>query len=134
MKYITLIIIIILSVGCTSLTNTHEPEEMADLASQLKDIAAAVDGTLKFSSDPLTDPKKLLITAIKGDKKRLDPFKNYQLKVITQDKNAVLLLCDQEVLLIEDAGCTAKSDLQHWQQSKVRACEVTIKTNLICDV
>lgn len=133
MKYIFLIITIILSVGCSSLANAHDPEKMADLASQLKDISAAVDGTLKFSSEPYTDSHKLLLAAIKDDKTRLEPFKNFQLKVVIQEQNAVVLLCKEETLLIEDAGCTAKSDIQHWQLSESHACEITIKPNLICD-
>ncbi|WP_245321507.1 hypothetical protein [Pseudoalteromonas sp. KS88] len=86
MKYIFLIITIILSVGCSSLANAHDPEKMADLASQLKDISAAIDGTLKFSSEPYTDPHKLLLAAIKDDKSKLEPFENYQLRIVIQEK------------------------------------------------
>lgn len=134
MKYIFLIITIILSVGCSSLTNTHNPEKMADLASQLKDISAAIDGTLKFSSKPYTDPQKLLLAAIKDDKTRLEPFKDYQLKVVIQKQNAIVLLCEEETLLIEDVGCTAKSDIQHWQSDENQVCETTLQSNQICGI
>ncbi|RZF93527.1 hypothetical protein EXT42_06560 [Pseudoalteromonas sp. CO302Y] len=132
MRYIILITAIVLSAGCASSANTYNPEEMADLASQLKDISAAVDGTLKFSSESYTDPQKLLLTAIRGDKSRLTPFKNYQLKVVIQEQNAALLLCQDERLLIEDAGCTAKSDIQHWQSSTPLACEATVTFSQLC--
>lgn len=134
MKYIFLIITIILSVGCSSLANAHDPEKMADLASQLKDISAAVDGTLKFSSETYTDPQKLLLAAIKNDKTKLEPFKNFQLKVVIQEQNAVVLLCKEETLLIEDAGCTAKSDIQHWQSDENQICEITLQSNQICGI
>lgn len=132
MKYIFLVITIILSVGCSSLANAHDPEKMADLASQLKDISAAIDGTLKFSSEPYTDPHKLLLAAIKDDKSKLEPFENYQLRIVIQEKNAILLLCKEEILLIEDAGCSAKSDIQHWQSDKNQICKVTLKSNQVC--
>ncbi|MDN3485710.1 hypothetical protein CWB58_04450 [Pseudoalteromonas sp. S201] len=132
MKYIFLIITIILSVGCSSSANAHDPEKMADLASQLKDISAAVDGTLKFSSETYTDPQKLLLDALRNDKAKLEVFKDYQLKIVIQEKNAVLLLCEEETLLIEDAGCTAKSDLQHWKYDENQICEITLQSNQIC--
>lgn len=120
--------------GCASSANTHDPEKMADLASQLKDISAAVDGILKFSSEPYTDPHKLLLAAIKDDKTRLKPFKNFQLKVVIQEQNAVVLLCEEETLLIEDAGCTAKSDIQHWQSDEKKKCDVSLSINKICNI
>lgn len=119
--------------GCSSSANAHDPEKMADLASQLKDISAAVDGTLKFSSETYTDPQKLLLDALRNDKAKLEVFKDYQLKVVIQEKNAVLLLCEEETLLIEDAGCTAKSDLQHWQSDENLICKVTLKSNKACN-
>lgn len=118
--------------GCPSLANAHEPEKMADLASQLKDISAAVDGTLKFSTKTYTDPQALLMAAINSNKNNLTPFEDYQLKVFIQDKNAILLLCEDDILLIEDAGCTAPSDIQHWQSIDTQACKVTINASKIC--
>lgn len=118
--------------GCSSLANAHDPEKMADLASQLKDISAAVDGTLKFSTKTYTDPQALLMAAINSNKNKLTPFEDYQLKVFIQDKNAILLLCEDDILLIEDAGCTAQSDIQHWQSTDQQACKVTINASKIC--
>lgn len=132
MKKLIILFTLILSVGCSQLPSAHEPEKMADLASQLKDMSAAVDGTLKFSSETYTDPQKLLLAAIRGDKSKLEPFKNYQLKVVIQEQNAVLLLCEKEILLIEDAGCTAKSDIQHWLSEDAKACEATLRTDSVC--
>lgn len=106
---------------------------MADLASQLKDISAAVDGTLKFSSQTYTEPHALLMAAINNNQDKLIPFKGYELKIFTQGKNAVLLLCEDGVLLIEDVGCTAQSDLQHWQSTNALACQHTIDTSQICN-
>lgn len=134
MKNLILLSTIVLSVACTSLVNTYDPEKMANLASQLKDISAAVDGTLKFSSQTYTDPQALLMAAINNEQNKLDPFEGYQLKVFIQDKNAVLLLCEDDVLLIEDAGCTAQSDLQHWQSTQSKACATTLDTNLVCTI
>ena len=131
MKHLLCISLIVLLSGCYTPKNNN-PEVMADLASQLKDISAAIDGTLKFSSEPYTDPHKLLLAAIKDDKSKLAPFENYQLRIVIQEKNAILLLCKEEILLIEDAGCSAKSDIQHWQSDKNQICKVTLKSNQVC--
>ena len=133
MKYIGLVTVIVLSLGCTSTaSSSNDPEIMADLASQLKDVAAAVDGTLKFSANTFNDPQALLMAAINNDASKIAPFKGYQLKIETQANNAVLLLCKDEVILIEDAGCTAQSDVQHWQSKQKQACQLTINTTEVC--
>ncbi|MGO2128820.1 MAG: hypothetical protein ACTH4U_08780 [Pseudoalteromonas prydzensis] len=74
------------------------------------------------------------MAAINSSQRILAPFEGYQLKVFIQDKNAVLLLCEDDVLLIEDAGCTAQSDIQHWQSTHQQACEITLDTNQVCTV
>ncbi|WP_105189924.1 hypothetical protein [Pseudoalteromonas sp. T1lg48] len=132
MKYLSLIITTLFAVGCTSLAHGHDPEEMADLASQLKDISAAVDGTLKFSAEDFPDSQALLLAALDNDTSRLVPFQHYKLTIAVQNDNAVLLLCEDDVALIEDAGCTAKSDMQHWQAAEAKSCEFTLDTEHIC--
>ncbi|MEI8616564.1 hypothetical protein P4S63_00600 [Pseudoalteromonas sp. B193] len=64
---------------------------MADLASQLKDIATAVDGTLKFSETSYSTTDELLKAAVNNDLSKLAPFGEYTLIVNVQDDNAVLL-------------------------------------------
>ncbi|MDP4983256.1 hypothetical protein [Pseudoalteromonas tunicata] len=132
MKYIILVLTIFLSVGCNKLANAHDPEKIIDLASQLKDIAAAVDGTLKFSAQQYVTSQALLLAAINNDETKLEPFKGYELKIEIQDNHAILLLCEHDVVLIEDAGCTAQSDVQHWQSTANKACEVTLNASQIC--
>lgn len=132
MKYLALIVITILTLGCTKTTCGNNPEDMFNLASKLKDIAAAVDGTLKFSENTDDDPQALLMAAINNDISKIAPFEGYQLKVETQANHAVLLLCKNDVILIEDAGCTARSDIQHWQSPQKQACKLTINTIDVC--
>ncbi|WP_105212926.1 hypothetical protein [Pseudoalteromonas sp. T1lg22] len=133
MKYLSLLITTLFAVGCSSFAHSHDPERMADLASQLKDISAAVDGTLKFSSEKYLSSQALLLAAIDNDKTRLQAFQNYQLIIEIQDNNAILLLCENEIALIEDAGCTAQSDIQHWQSLNKVACTVSINSSEVCD-
>jgi len=132
MKYLIPLLFIVSSAGCGNTANANNPENMSDLASQLKDISASVDGTLKFSTETFTDSQSLLMTAINGEKKRLSPFEKYQLKIIVQGKNAVLLLCKENILLIEDAGCTTKSDIQHWKSTIQLPCDITLNTKELC--
>ncbi|KKM96843.1 hypothetical protein LCGC14_1174050 [marine sediment metagenome] len=106
---------------------------MADLASQLKDIATAVDGTLKFSETPYSTTDELLKAAVNNDLSKLTPFNEYTFIVDVQGDNAVLLLCDADTALIEDVGCTAQSDIQHWQAKKAQKCEVTVNAQQFCN-
>ena len=106
---------------------------MADLASQLKDIATAVDGTLKFSETSYSTTDELLKAAVNNDLSKLAPFEEYTLIVNVQDDDAVLLLCDANTALIEDAGCTAQSDIQHWGSGVIHQCEITINAQQLCN-
>ena len=101
MKHLLYISLIVLLSGCYT-PKKNNPEVMADLASQLKDIATAVDGTLKFSETSYS----------------------------TTDE---LLKCDANTALIEDAGCTAQSDIQHWGAGVIHQCEITINAQQLCN-
>ncbi|TMP08943.1 hypothetical protein CWC11_04245 [Pseudoalteromonas sp. S3178] len=132
MKHLLCISLIVLLSGCYTSKNNN-PEIMADLASQLKDIATAVDGTLKFSETPYSSTDELLKAAVNNDLSKLAPFKAYTLIVDAQKNNAVLLLCDKNSALIEDVGCTAQSDIQHWQAKKAQKCEITVNAQQFCN-
>lgn len=132
MKHLILIMGMLFCIACANKPDEYEPERMTDLASQLKDIATALDGTLKFSNKHYTDEKQLLQDAINNDANRLAPFNQYQLHVIIDKNNAALLLCDNNTLLIEDAGCTAQSDVQHWRQPN-NECKATLALSQICN-
>ncbi|WP_394227913.1 hypothetical protein [Pseudoalteromonas spongiae] len=132
MKHLILIMGMLFCIACANKQNEYEPERMADLASQLKDIAAALDGTLKFSDTHYTEGQQLLQDTINDDTNRLAPFNQYQLHVIIDKNNAALLLCDNNTLLIEDAGCTAQSDVQHWRQPN-NECKATLALSQICN-
>ncbi|MBQ4858482.1 hypothetical protein [Pseudoalteromonas sp. MMG007] len=133
MKHSLLATLLILAMGCTTSSQNKSPELMSDLASQLKDIATAVDGTLKFSDTKFESTDALLMAAINNDLSKLAPFDTYTLIVDVQKNNAVLLLCDKNSALIEDVGCTAQSDIQHWQAKKAQKCEVTANAQKLCN-
>ena len=132
MKHVILIMGMLFCIACVNKPNEYEPERMADLASQLKDIAAALDGTLKFSDTHYTEGKQLLQDAIDNDANRLVSFNQFQIHVIIDKSNAALLLCDNNTLLIEDAGCTAQSDVQHWRQPN-NECKATLALSQVCN-
>lgn len=125
--------------GCTVFSEDnrdYSTEEMFDLASKLKDLATAVDGTLKFSDtkfDQSTHSQTaLLLEAVNNDVQKLEPFSDYELILSIQEDNAILLLCDDDIALIEDIGCTAKSDLQHWQATQSHSCQITLDATALC--
>lgn len=132
MKHLLCISLMVLLSGCYTATN-YNSEVMADLASQLKDIAAAVDGTLKFSESSYSSTDELLKVAINNDVSKLTPFNDYKLIIEVQKNHAVLLLCNGDTALIEDIGCTAQSDLQHWKSDSIHSCLITLEAKNLCN-
>ncbi len=133
MKDLLLATLLMLAMGCTTSSQNKSPELMSDLASQLKDITTAIDGTLKFSDTKFESTDALLMTSINNDLSKLAPFKAYTLIIDVQKNNVVLLLCDKNSALIEDVGCTAQSDIQHWQAKKAQKCDVTVNAQQFCN-
>lgn len=131
MKFIFVILMVSLSVGCT--TNQYNDEEMYDLASELKDLSQTVDGYLKFSDMEFKDGAELLDLVSKEYPNKVDDFVGYDVKVDIQSDNAVLLLCDEDIALIEDVGCNAKVDQILWKNIQRNSCEFKIEASKICN-
>jgi len=120
-----------LSVGCTTIQ--YNDEEMYDLASEFKDLSQPVDGYLKFSDMEFKDGAELLDLVSKEYPNKVDDFVGYDIKVDIQSDNAVLLLCDEDIALIEDVGCNAKVDQILWKNIQRNSCEFKIEASKICN-
>jgi hypothetical protein len=72
--------------------------------------------------------------ATKNDPGLLDTFKEYKLRVSSQDRHAIIFLCteDGERGLQEDLGCTAKLDRNLWKEDAVMPCEFSLSVDLGC--
>ncbi len=114
--------------------NKVDAKTMNKLGSSLTKLSAAVESTVRYKNPPrgISD-QELLKLATQHDPGLLDAFKNYKLRVLQQNRHAVVLVCDKKGKqgLLEDAGCTGRMENQLWQDKKC-PCKFTIKPEDIC--
>ena len=118
--------------GC-GLGDRHE-QDYQPLAPALTKVTSAAEATIRYDDHPDSiDGQSLLALATAHDASLLEPFRQYQLHLFRIEDHALLLLCsaDGKTALMEDSGCTAKLDKQHWQQG-THPCETSIAPANIC--
>lgn len=110
-------------------------EDIMELSSALTKLSAAVESTVRYKNPPenLTD-EELLVLSSKHDPELLRPFTEYLVRVKTQDKHAIVLVCskDGKIGLLEDAGCSAKMDNHLWKAEPPKACVFTLSVSSAC--
>ena len=131
MRIIFLLCVSVLSIGCSA-SSKYNDESMYDLASRFKDLAQTVDGSIKFGETVIKDGNKALEIVSSESPDKVAPFAKYTIKVNVQGDNAVLLLCDADIALIEDAGCNAVLDKIYWKDINPKRCEFTINSDQLC--
>jgi hypothetical protein len=109
----------------------YDDEVMYDLASKFKDLSQKVDGYIKFSPGAVKGKTNVLENA--GVKTIIqEEFSGYEVKVDVQGTNVVMLLCKDDIALIEDAGCNAELDKALWKSPKANSCRVTLESSSVC--
>ncbi|MFT6351898.1 hypothetical protein [Neptuniibacter pectenicola] len=131
MKHLLFIIVSMLIVGCSA-SNPYNDEKMYDLASQFKDLSQTVDGAIKFGEVTIETGQQALERVSVEQPDKVAPFAEYVIKVELQGDNAVLLLCDDNIALIEDAGCNAVLDKVYWQVLNPNSCVITLDSHQLC--
>lgn len=131
MKHLLFIIVSMLIVGCSA-SNSYNDEKMYDLASQFKDLSQTVDGAIKFGEVAIETGQQALERVSVEQPDKVAPFAEYVIKVELQGDNAVLLLCDDNIALIEDAGCNAVLDKVYWQVLNPNSCVITLDSHQLC--
>lgn len=131
MKHLLFIIVSMLIVGCSA-SNPYNDETMYDLASQFKDLSQTVDGAIKFGEVAIETGQQALEHVSIEQPDKVAPFAEYVIKVELQGDNAVLLLCDDNIALIEDAGCNAVLDKVYWQVLNPNSCVITLDSHQLC--
>ena len=121
-------------VGC-AMSSTAEREKMYILGSALSKLSASVESTVRYK-DPeegISDAE-LLILATRHDPGLLEPFADYKVRVLRQDKHAVILICtkDGNTGLMEDAGCSSELDRHLWKEEPPKRCEFTVRVQELC--
>jgi hypothetical protein len=128
------ILAVLLLTGCC-LVRPGNSEEMLTLASSLTKLSAAVEATVRYKNPPpdLSD-QELLELAVRHDPGLLTPFAAYRVRVLSEAKHAVVLVCTQDgkAGLLEDAGCNSKFDKHLWQEKPAVPCAFTMKLPDAC--
>ena len=121
--------------GCADYHSNDEGKAIRPLASALTKLSSEVESVVRYEDPPAnaTDDD-LLKLATKNDPGFLDTFSGYKLRVLSQERHAILLLCteDRKRGLLEDLGCTSSLDRNLWKEDAVMPCEFTLSMELGC--
>src|SRR3989304_8284755 len=121
-------------VGCT-MSRAAEGEKMYVISSALTKLSASVESTVRYKDpDEGISDAELLVLATRHDPGLLDPFADYKVRILRQDKHAVVLVCMKEgnTGLLEDAGCSSELDRHLWKEEPSKRCEFTVKVQEAC--
>jgi hypothetical protein len=129
-----LLILLVLVSACASSRQAINPDEMYERASALTKLSAAMEAYIRYGH-PLASATEaqLLEEGTRHDPALLSNLGDYKMRVLSQDRHALVLMCttDGGRALLEDAGCTGKMDVHHWQQANV-PCEFSVSVATVC--
>lgn len=134
-KLIYLSLVLSLSVatcGCATKSTTND--NYYQLADDVAQITAKLDGCIRYENPPLgLSDKKLIAYCTKRTPRLATALDGYVVKVKRNNTNAILLVCspDERKALLEDTACTKRFDHQHWENTV--PCEFTLKLPEACD-
>ncbi|NOI65396.1 hypothetical protein [Vibrio sp. 99-8-1] len=140
MRLITQIALILALTSCATQAK-YSDEVMYDLASVLKDVSQAVDGELKFGNTANLTNDAIIKNATSSNPKQLTRLvelakegniTDYRIISQFQGDNAVMMICDGEVALMEDAGCNAEFDTPYWNNPQPNSCAITLNAAEVC--
>lgn len=127
--------VVVATLGCASVGQSPNEETMLIQASALTKLSAAAESAVRYKDAPedLSD-RALLQWATSHDPALLAPFPAYTLKVLRQDRHAVVLMCTEDgaIALLEDAGCTAKLDRHRWRDMPDAVCGFSLEPRIVC--
>ncbi len=132
MKRPIYLLLVLFVVGC-AVNPTYTEDRMQQLALDLKRLAQPVEATVRYNNPPADITDDLLLKmATTHDPGLLTPFADYKVRVLRENRHAVLLVCSRDdKALLEDAGCTGQFDSHRWE-TKNQPCEFTLDVNRIC--
>lgn len=129
-----LLAMLVLVSACASSGQYVNSDEMYKRASALTKLSAAMEGFIRYGH-PLAgmSEAELLVEGTRHDPVLLTQFNEHKIRLLVQDRHAVVLMCTKagDRALLEDAGCSGKLDVHHWQQDGV-PCEFSISVDAVC--
>ena len=109
-------------------------DEMNVRASELTKLSAAVEAYIRYGNPPPgASEEDVLREATRDQPRLLEDFAAFKLRVLSQDRHGAVLVCTKagDRALLEDAGCTGKMDVHHWEK-KDAPCSFTVSIPRIC--
>jgi len=134
MKKLTIYAALLSLSACVSTGDTARQETMLIQASALTKLSSATEALVRYGQPQAgLDDAALLAEATREDPALLAPFSEYQVRVLSQDRHAVVLVCTKDGgrALLEDAGCTGKMDVHHWEKAAV-PCAFSVSVPTTC--
>lgn len=134
LKSILITLLIITTTGC-SCCIASDAEDNYTLGSALTKLTAAVESAVRYEDLPMgLNDFELLQFATKHDQQLLEPFSEYVLKTLVQNRHVDVLVCDKsgKYAKLEDAGCTSQLDRHLWKENPEIPCYFSIKLNEVC--
>lgn len=130
------VFLLVLVLAVAAQAQTVDDHSLSSVASALTKLARAVDAYV--ADDPVSaatlQSDELLRVATRHDPGLLHPFKRFAVRARAEGRNSSVLVCtaDGQRGLIEDAGCTARSDLQLWRSVQDASCHFFLDLVRIC--
>ncbi|PKP60086.1 hypothetical protein CVT91_05610 [Candidatus Atribacteria bacterium HGW-Atribacteria-1] len=124
----------VLIAGCVADGSTTDSDSLYITASALTKLSASVESTVRYKNPPDNIPDEdLLKLATEHDPSLMAPFSGYTVKVLREDRHAVVLVCSEDgaLGLLEDVGCTAAMDKHLWQVEG-SDCSFTLSPSSAC--
>lgn len=126
-KYLTTIVILAVLSACT--LSSHDDSHYYEMATALTKLSAVVESAVRYKHPPagLSD-QELIAFSVQHDPSLAKPFADYTVKVLANNRHAILLVCsDASSAILEDLGCTKELDQHRWQSGG--ACQFTLTTD-----
>lgn len=135
MKLIVTALVSALLYSCAAAGQPPDDELLLIKASALTKVAAAVDSAIRYKDAPMGVEAELLRLATEHDPELLAPFQGLKLRVRRSGANSSVLVCsaDETRGLIEDAGCTARSDEHLWRRQPSAECRFHLDLDAVCN-
>ncbi|MBA3005303.1 MAG: hypothetical protein KJ900_05160 [Proteobacteria bacterium] len=129
------ILLVSLTVSGCMFFRTDESKSLRPLGSALTKLSSEMESLVRYQNPPAdaTD-EELLRLATKNDPGFLDTFHGYKIRVRSQDRHAILLLCsaDGKQGLQEDLGCTPSLDRNLSKEDAAMPCDFSLSVELGC--
>jgi hypothetical protein len=120
--------------ACACTRETIDSKEMYKRASALSKLSSAMESYIRYDR-PLASlsEAELLAAGTRHNPSLLTNMGDYRIRILSRDRHAVVLMCTSsgERALLEDAGCTGKMDVHHWQNDNI-PCEFSVVAAEVC--